>query len=475
MAVAVAPTLRIRPGYRGLLALARALGIELAPFQRDIARLAFGPEREAAAIVPRGHGKTTVSALLALHTLATAPGETVAVGSTSRGQAALLHAMLEEFAAHPALNGRLTILAVQGDRPAARFDGGGVLSVISGRGSRAVGRTDRLMLVDEAWALQPAKRQGDDLLGALQTSMAKSRDGTAPRGRLLVISTAAPRLDGPLGQMRARALAGQVTRRAGRIDACVPGVLRWLEWSVPEDRSLDDLRAVKLANPAPWVTLDVIAEAKARCAPLDFAQHHANRWGVGEGVWLPPGAWSACAVPGLRVADGAEVWLGVDIGGARSASAVVAVDAELRVAAVEVFTGTDAVLAVTDAVRALCDRFTVREIAFDPWRWTSEAQRLERDGFRQLVEFPQSTSRMTAASEGLHAAIVEQRLQHPGHPTLDRHVANAIARPTGRGWRLDTASDEGDLPVDAAIALAMAVDRAGAAEPRHEIKFYGLV
>lgn len=44
---------------------------------------------------------------------------------------------------------------------------------------------------------------------------------------------------------------------------------------------------------------------------------------------------------------------------------------------------------------------------------------------------------MLAASERLHAAIVESRLRHPGHPDLDRQVASAIAKPTGRGWRLD--------------------------------------
>ena len=45
-----------------------------------------------------------------------------------------------------------------------------------------------------------------------------------------------------------------------------------------------------------------------------------------------------------------------------------------------------------------------------------------------------------------------------GDSEPDRHVASAIAKPTGRGWRLDKLgrSDQ----IDAVIALCMAVERA---------------
>lgn len=84
-----------------------------------------------------------------------------------------------------------------------------------------------------------------------------------------------------------------------------------------------------------------------------------------------------------------------------------------------------------------------------------------------MVSFPQSHARMTAASEGLHAAIVEGRLKHPGDPELDRHVASAVAKPTGRGWRLDKASR--GVQIDAAVALAMCVERAEQRDPEPEL------
>jgi phage terminase large subunit-like protein len=65
---------------------------------------------------------------------------------------------------------------------------------------------------------------------------------------------------------------------------------------------------------------------------------------------------------------------------------------------------------------------------------------------------------MTAASEGLHAKIVNGELRHPDDPDLNRHVANAVAKQTGRGWRLD--KSDRTAQIDAVIALAMAVERA---------------
>jgi hypothetical protein len=53
-------------------------------------------------------------------------------------------------------------------------------------------------------------------------------------------------------------------------------------------------------------------------------------------------------------------------------------------------------------------------------------------------------------SEGLHAAIVESRLQHPGRPDVDRHVANAVALSTPRGWRLE--QGPGTICVDRRVA-----------------------
>ena len=99
----------------------------------------------------------------------------------------------------------------------------------------------------------------------------------------------------------------------------------------------------------------------------------------------------------------------------------------------------------------------MREVAFDPWRFRSEALRLEDAGL-PMVEFPQSTARVVPASEQLYSVIIERKLTHGDDPELNRHVAAAIAKQTPRGWRLD--KSERAAQIDAVVALAMAVERA---------------
>ncbi len=92
---------------------------------------------------------------------------------------------------------------------------------------------------------------------------------------------------------------------------------------------------------------------------------------------------------------------------------------------------------------------------FDPWRAGQLAQELEQE--RILVTaFPQTDARMIPASDRLYRAVVEKRLTVPDDDELRQQVANTIAKHSRRGWRLDKPSL--DLPNDAVIALAMALD-----------------
>jgi phage terminase large subunit-like protein len=140
------------------------------------------------------------------------------------------------------------------------------------------------------------------------------------------------------------------------------------------------------------------------------------------------------------------------------------------VALVEVWQGADSVLKVTAYVESLIAAGRpIREIVADPMRYESEMLRLERDHGLVVVSWPQSESRMTICSERLHGLIVEQRLRHPGVAELDRHVANAVAKPTPRGWRLVKSAESAQI--DALISLAMAAERA--TQPVAAVRFHG--
>jgi len=231
-----------------------------------------------------------------------------------------------------------------------------------------------------------------------------------------------------------------------------------LEWSVGDDWDGEDLDAVKAANPASWITLDGLAEQRAAVQDNAFRRFHANQWTVGEHHWLPPGAWQACADPTMSIQPATRLWVGVDVGGERSASAVCWVTEDLR-ADCAVFTGNEAVLACAAKVRELAQEFRVVEVVADPWRFQQSMLELAERGIA-VLDFPQSNARMGPSSERLHAAIVERRLTHRDDPALNAHVRQAIARDTPRGWRLDKTKSRDQI--DAVVALAMAVEAAEA-------------
>jgi hypothetical protein len=63
---------------------------------------------------------------------------------------------------------------------------------------------------------------------------------------------------------------------------------------------------------------------------------------------------------------------------------------------------------------------------------------------------------MCPASERLYRAVVETRLCLPDDQTLREHAANATARHSRRGWRID--SPGRNVNVDGVVALCMALE-----------------
>ena len=214
---------------------------------------------------------------------------------------------------------------------------------------------------------------------------------------------------------------------------------------------------MKRANPASWITRDGLREQKRRVTSVEWAQFHACVFGVGEGAWLPPGAWSACRGPVDLTPR--EVFLGIDIGGTRAASALVGVTEDLQVPIVRVFHGDEAVLEVTRAVVELAEAgWTIRVLNYDPWRYHAEALRLRDEHGLAVAEFPQSDLAHVPATEGLHAAIVEDASATPATPSSTATSA-AAWRSRRRGAGAWTRSDR-PSPIDAVVALAMAVESA---------------
>jgi phage terminase large subunit-like protein len=400
--------------------------------------------------LPRGNGKTTLMAAVALHHLTTHPTPAIYASAASRDQARVLFEAARDMARE--LEGDVVSRHLELRVP------GGFMRVLASDAAKVHGLSPTLVVIDELHAHKDA-----ELYLALRTAMLK-REGS----KCITITTAGHDREGALGQLYSRALALPKVKRSGYLSRFEGPSFCMLEWRVPEDADVDDAAVVKRANPASWISEEGLAEQREAVADAAYRRYHANQWIEGERAWLPPGAWQACAGD-AEIQPGEEVYVGVDIGGSRAASAVVWVTGDLRVGC-SLFQGNESVLEVERRVCELADEFTVREVIYDPWRFHSEALRLAERGLLAL-EFPQTHARMAPASERLHAAIVEGRLTHPDDPDLNRHVASAVAKDTARGWRLDKSARAAQI--DAVIALAMAVERAET--PTQKVELLGWV
>jgi phage terminase large subunit-like protein len=419
----------------------RYCGLRLEPFQHDIVREVFSDRRELLILLPRGAGKTTLMAAVGVFDLLATPEPAIYVCAASRDQARLLFETAKRMVRnHPELERRITPRYSE-----LRVDGGS-LRVIASDAPLAHGLTPSLVLVDELHA----HRDGE-LYEAMRTSMLKR-----PGSRMITISTAGSDPDGVLGRLRARALAKPQVTRSGPLTRTHGPALAMLEWSVGDNWDGVDLQPVLEANPASWITSEGLAEQRAAVADLAFRRYHCNQWAASGQHWLPIGAWQACADPTIVIHPAERIFVGVDVGGERSASAVVWATEDLRIGCA-VFHGDRAVLQCAEQVRELAETYTIAECAFDPWRFEAPALELAERGI-PVVAFPQSNARMVPASERLHAAIVERRLQHPDDPAVNAHVRAAIARDTPRGWRIDKLKSRDNI--DAVVALAMAVEAA---------------
>jgi phage terminase large subunit-like protein len=226
-----------------------------------------------------------------------------------------------------------------------------------------------------------------------------------------------------------------------------------LEWMVPEEVDLDDYRAAKRANPLSLITPKWLREQREALHEIDYQRFHCNRWVGRIGSWLPAGSWQAIA-NGRRPKEGTDVYVGIDIGGARADTAIVWIDREGTLDC-RIWSGDDAIMDATAFLPQLAQRFRVKELVFDPWRAQMLAKIAEQHGIRTTA-FPQSDARMIPASAALHQAVVEGRIRHPDDPRLNEHVAAAVAKHGRRGWRIDQA-DRGSN-IHGLIALVMAFE-----------------
>lgn len=210
-----------------------------------------------------------------------------------------------------------------------------------------------------------------------------------------------------------------------------------------------------------------LASQVRRISENEFRTKRLNQWTNATAAWLPHGTWAGCESAG-DIDRGAPVVLGFDGSRTGDTTALVAatVEAEPRLKVIGLWERPRDVAdwrvpraEVKDAIRRACRDYDVYEIAWDEFLWLDAAEELEDDGL-PVVIFPQTLTRMGAATQRFYELVTNRLIRHDGDPRLARHLGNAQLKRDSRGSRL--AKDQRNSPrkIDLAVASVMAVDRA---------------
>jgi phage terminase large subunit-like protein len=236
-----------------------------------------------------------------------------------------------------------------------------------------------------------------------------------------------------------------------------------------------DTRAMKLANPASWITEEFLARkaANPELTDAEVLQLHGCVWASGVDAWVSAAQWEACRDDDLVIPDGADVVVGVDVALVRDSSAVAVAwprDDGTVVVQATVWSAVEGVPAhvtvpggrmsagiLEDHIRHLGRRYRLAEVAYDERYFNRSAELLADEGL-MTVELAQNSAPMADALQGFYEDVLERRVRHAGDPVLTAHLMATAAQRTDRGWRLSKIRQT--QRIDATFAMVMAVGRA---------------
>lgn len=482
---------------------------ELEKFQRLILKGFFAGVTEILVLLPKKNGKTTLLAALALYHLIYTPDAKCYIAASAKDQAKVLYDQACGFVERKDLEtGKLLpqaaalqkrVLLRKATKEIRSRRDSGFVWVVSGDKDTVDGVIVTLGLVDE---LHRHKDNGQ-LYGVLA-------DGVGPRhGQIVTISTAGERLKSALGRIRAKAYKFGVKRLKdfGRCNyvRSPNGKFEMYEWALDDDDDREDLAVVKLVNPLPTNSLEVLKQRKESptMTASRWARFACGVWMQGEDAAVSSIDWGLRAREGLTLPPTSAIYLGLDIGWRWDTTAVVpgmphdreefeAEDQKGRTRRYwryrRVRYGKPTILVPPrdgtslpheDVINAVLhfkkQGFEILGVVFDRnAEGEKVAQELENVHGIEVIEHSQDPAPMADACMGFTTAVgsVDEKgepfIEHPDDDEFTAHVLAAKARTTsGEKWRFDAPSenrgarkhgqqDRDDVEViDAAIAAAM--------------------
>jgi phage terminase large subunit-like protein len=466
---------------------------------------------ELIVLIPKGNGKTTLLAALAVFHLLLTPNANCYIGAADLEQADEMYRFATHYCQSEPEIGRLVRLRPSSRRILSRRDGG-FIKVLASDQSQAGGKRQHinptLFLCDELQA-----HDNDSLYVAGRNGLFKRN------GQMVVISFAGHSEQSKLGQLRTGCMAfakvggsiakGLLVDRAGRTKPHKNGRLTvarsksgntvMVEWACTDKDDLNDFRVVKLANPSERVTpasLEDALEAPG-ITPAQFARQRANVWAQGEDAIIDSAAWDELGDKRAKIPYTAEVVLVVDAANVRDSAAVSKLwlcnagdelDGRLIVST-HVWALASKKASVPDPPahelirgRRTIGQKTVREyirrearlhreaggdvyvVIYDPMFFSESAEILSDEDF-DLEDFPQHPSRQIPASERTFDVIHDGRLAHDGDPVLRTQALNAGRKDHGDVWRFSKSHSNGHIDGFWAVAMGVITALAGPASP----------
>lgn len=427
--------------------------LKLRPWQVELVGSILDAEvqpRIAGWCLPRGQGKSSLTAVLALYQLLEGDyGTSVIVAAVDERQAGIVFGVAAKMVrANPELESRVRVTK---DRMETEREGSFVCLPASP--ASLEGLDYDFAIVDE---IGRVSHETWEVIALAQ--------GKAERSTVIGIGTPGPNEDSVLARLRAHWLAHpEDTTQVYREHSAADFV----------DHPVSCEHCWELANPA----LDDFLHRDALRAllPPKMTEAHFRRVRLAQPVGpvedslFDAETWDGLLSEGA-IPDGAEVVIALD-GSLKDDATALVVGTVAKVPHFDKLgvwerpPGDDSwrvpVFEVEDCIRAAAKRWKVREVAYDPYLWTRSAQALESEGL-PMVEFRQSPARQTAATTDLHSAGVNGRFTQSGDPDLRRHVLAATVLDTGTGGLRITKAGRARhaKKIDLCTALMMAHSRA---------------
>jgi hypothetical protein len=441
-------------------AVAKGLGAELMPWQRQVADVALEmivdpatgldvPRfREIVVTVPRQSGKTLFTLAYELQrALRWGSPQTIAYTAQTGWDARkkLIDDQVPLIMAGP-LKAALDRVYRGAGMESVRFTNGSRIDVLANTATAGHGRIIDLGIIDEAMADTDHRREQ-----ALIPAMATRRTA-----QLLITSTA--------GTQASIYLLAKTDQGRKAINDPASRIA-YFEWSADLDADPYDPAVWAACMPALSFTQDIetIRHAAETLPEGEFRRAFLNQQTEQDERAIPQNAWLACCNP--KTAPVAPLTFAIDTALDRSASSIAVCDTQGRVELVENRAGTSWVV---DRCLELVRRHKAGLVVDGYSPAAALIDRLKNGG---LDVTTYTLKDVGMACNVLYDAILDKQISVRSHTRLDEAVALAKRKPVGQTWLWARTNGDADLTPLYAMTLAYhnATNRQQTSKPRSKI------